>query len=293
MKRRYTQSQVLLVALSVMALVACRASPTGGLLAAEPAAAPAQGVTVTPLDWLRAQTAPDFAPDSTLPPLTRWGWAMSFEVAKELADRWGYAVEFSGYVSEKVADEALANPSGRNGQCLALVAGNPAKYKLGVLVDRQFPKDMPPEAYLRDAQGNFIPDKGNAKSLSPEMPEDCLQQAGRLSAVGLAKLRTRCPIAIIQNGGEYGLNVLGWAQKYLPSAPRSPTACCMSSTPAAETRTGAGPSRPSTTTGRGTTRTCASVRTLPPTSTIITTSTRAGSARTTCSPRPWAPKVMS
>ena len=134
---------------------------------------------------------------------------MSFDVAKELADRWGYAVEFAGYVSEKVADEALANPNGRNGQCLALVAGNPRKYKLGVLLDRQFPKDMPPEAYLRDAQGNFIPDKWNPKSLSPEMPEDCLKQAGQLSAVGLAKLRTRCPIAIIQNGGEYGLNVLG------------------------------------------------------------------------------------
>jgi hypothetical protein len=192
----------------------------GAVLAADRPAAPEQGILVKPIDWLTAQTPPEFAAKSTLPPLTRWGWSMSFEVAKELADRWGYAVELSGYVTEKVADEALAKPDGRNGRCLALVAGNPQKYKLGVLLERQFPKDMPPEAYLRDAQGNFIPDKWSAKSLSPEMPADCLQQAGQLSAVGLAKLHARCPIAIIQNGGEYGLNVQGWAQKYWQQDPK-------------------------------------------------------------------------
>ena len=164
MKPVYRRSHVLFLALSAIALAACLQSPTGGARCGSARRA-GSGVTVKPLDWLKAQTPPDFAPNSTLPPLTRWGWAMSFDVAKELADRWGYAVEFAGYVSEKVADEALANPNGRNGQCLALVAGNPRKYKLGVLLDRQFPKDMPPEAYLRDAQGNFISDKGNPKSL--------------------------------------------------------------------------------------------------------------------------------
>jgi len=214
MKLVCERSHVLCLALLMLALAAYLQSPASGLLAADQPVAAAAGGTVKPLDWLRDQTPPEFAPNSTLPPLTRWGWAMSFEVAKELADRWGYAVELAGYVSEKVADEALANPDGRNGRCLALVAGNPQKYKLGVLLDRQFPKDMPPEAYLRDAQGNFIADKWHAKSLSPQMPEECLRQAGQLSAVGLAKIRTRCPIAIIQNGGEYGLNVIGWAKQY-------------------------------------------------------------------------------
>jgi len=183
--------------------------PPGTLSAAEQ---PAPGGTVTPLEWLRAQTPPDFAPQSTLPPLTRWGWAMSFDVAKELAERWGYAVELAGYVSEKLADEALGNPDGRNGRCLALVASDPRKYKLGILVDRQFPADMPPEAYLRDAEGNFIPDKWSPKSISPEIPAETLRQAGQLHAAGVAKIRSRCPIAIIQNGGEYGLNVLGFVR---------------------------------------------------------------------------------
>lgn len=216
--RRYT-------VLLFVALVAGFLAPASRVLAAEPASAPSPSApsptaTVKPLEWLQSQQAPEFATDSTLPPLTRWGWSMSWEVAKELADRWGYAVEFAGYVSEKVADEALAKPESRNGRCLALVASHPQKYKLGVLVDRRFPQDMPPEAYLRDAEGNFLSDKWQAKSLSPEMPEECLQQAGQLSAAGLAKLRSRCPLAIIQNGGEYGLNVLGWARQYWEKDPR-------------------------------------------------------------------------
>ncbi len=206
----------MLVSISANSLMAL----SDDLWAAEQHGAATQDITVKPIEWLRAQTPPDFAEHSTLPPLTRWGWSMSFEVAKELADRWGYAVEFAGYVSEQVADEALTNPDDRNGQCLTLVADNPQKYKLGVLLDRQFPNEMQAEAYIRDAQGNFVHDKDQPKNLSPEIPDECLKQAGQLSAVGLAKLRTRCPIAIIQNGGEYGLNVFGWAQKYWKQDPR-------------------------------------------------------------------------
>jgi len=191
----------------------------GGARAADPPAAQTD-LLVKPLDWLKAQKPPDFPKVKTLAPLTRWGWELPFDVAKELAARWGYAVEFSGYVSKDVASEALAKPESRNGQCLALVTSDPKRYKLGVLLDREFPKEMPPEAYLRDVQGNFILDDQKNKILSPEMPVKVLREAGQLSAVGLAKLRTRCPIAIIQNGGEYGLNVLGFVQKYFEQDPR-------------------------------------------------------------------------
>lgn len=178
-----------------------------------------QAEPVTPLQWLQAQDAPQFAAGHTLPPLSRWGWSLSFDVAKELADRWGYAVEFAGYVSEKVADEALANPDSRNGKCLALVAGDPQKYKLAVLVDRAFPKEMPDSAYCRDAEGNFIAYRFGPKCLSPEMPKEVLQQAAELHAIGLAKLHARCPVSVILNGGEYGLNVLGFNQKAFEQDP--------------------------------------------------------------------------
>lgn len=203
-----------LLRLAFVVLLAAALAP-GARAAEEPA-----GGLVKPLDWLKAQKAPDFARGHTLPPLTRWGWSMSYDVAKELADRWGYAVEFAGYVSEKVADDALEKPDSPNGRCLALVAGDRKRYKLGILLDRQFPKEMPPEAYLRNAQGEFILDDHQNKLLSPEMPDAVLRQAAQLSAAGPAKLHARCPIAIIQNGGEYGLNVLGFVQKYFEKDPK-------------------------------------------------------------------------
>ena len=191
---------------------------TAAVATPAPPAAPAG--MVTPAQWLKAQTPPDFARGYKLPPLTRWGWSMSYDTAKELADRWGYALEFAGYVSEAVADDALAKPEGYNGKILALMTANPKRYQLGVLIARDFPKEMPPEAYLRDAQGEFILDKNKNKILSPEMPESVLQASAKLHAAGLIKLHTRCPLAILQNGGEYGLNVLGFVQQYFEQDPK-------------------------------------------------------------------------
>src|SRR6185437_5089506 len=101
MKLVRKQSQIHFLALLMIALAICFQFRTIPALAVGESRATSPGVTVKPIDWLKAQSPPEFAPDSTLPPLTRWGWAMSFDVARELADRWGYAVEFSGYVSEK------------------------------------------------------------------------------------------------------------------------------------------------------------------------------------------------
>lgn len=221
LKKRLIKAKPLLIPVVLMvALTTLFFHPPVAAAPVQPTVKPTiKGTMVKPLTWLKAQKAPDFTPGNTLPPLTRWGWSMPFDVAKELADRWGYAVEFAGYVSKIVAENALANPKSRNGQCLALVAGNPQKYKLGVLLDRQFPQNMPPEAYLRNAKGDFILDKHKHRILSPEMPESVLRQSGQISAAGLALLRTRCPITIIQNGGEYGLNVLGFVRKYFEQAP--------------------------------------------------------------------------
>jgi hypothetical protein len=71
----------------------CVWGPLGiALLAAGATAGEAQtgndaaAVTVTPLEWLRSLPKPAFKEGHTLPPLMRWGWAMSFDVAKE--PRW-------------------------------------------------------------------------------------------------------------------------------------------------------------------------------------------------------------
>src|SRR5690348_6560493 len=48
----------------------------------------------TPLQFLREASSASFRPGHTLPPLTRWGWSMEYDVRVELCERWGYALEF-------------------------------------------------------------------------------------------------------------------------------------------------------------------------------------------------------
>jgi len=48
---------------------------------------------------------------------------------------------------------------------------------------------------------------------SPAAPDRVWEEAGRLRAEPLARIREKCPIAIVLNGGEYGLGVLGFAKK--------------------------------------------------------------------------------
>jgi hypothetical protein len=54
-----------------------------------------RGMT-TPIAYLQAQPKPYFKPGYKLPPLTRYGWVMPFELNKEFADNWGYALPSGG-----------------------------------------------------------------------------------------------------------------------------------------------------------------------------------------------------
>ncbi len=90
----------------------------------------------------------------------------------------------------------------------------------------ELPKNdaVPPETWTRNAEGKLL--NGQAKSLdgttwtpgmdlvySPEAPDSVWEEAGRLRAEPLRRIRQKCPIAIVLNGGEYGLSVPGWAKK--------------------------------------------------------------------------------
>lgn len=174
---------------------------------------------VTPAQWLQRQTAPTFAAGHTLPALTRFGWVLPLEARVELADRWGYALEFGGYVDFKVAERALNDPKSTEAQILALMEANPGKYKLSCILSRWEPgAEAPPEAFLRDAEGNFLGEKGQ-KIFSPETPLAVLREAAEQRAGPLRLLRQRVPISIVLNGGEYMLNVAGWIAKWAEKDP--------------------------------------------------------------------------
>lgn len=184
----------------------------------------AASVPVTAAEYLAAQPKPHFKPGHSLPPLTRFGWTLPFEARVELADNWGYCLEFGGYATLGRVTKDLDNPASEASRLVALAASDPKRYRLAVICARDLPTDVPPETWTRNAAGRFL--DGKAQSLdgnawhkgmktvySPAAPDQVWREAGRLRADPLRKIREKCPIAMVLNGGEYGIGVLGFAKK--------------------------------------------------------------------------------
>lgn len=192
------------------------------------AALVAVGVTVptrapakTALGFLQAAPKPHFRRGHTLPPLSRWGWTMPFSVRVELAERWGYALEFGGYATAG-AVARLDDPTSTEARISALTAANPKRYPLFVLLDRPcgrktFQEQAPPETWCRDVAGNLLDGK---RVWSPEAPRSVFEKAGKLAAEPLRAILRKAPVALVLNGGEYGLNVFGFAGKTWQRDPR-------------------------------------------------------------------------
>lgn len=178
---------------------------------------------VTPLEYLAAQKPPKFKKGHTLPPLSRFGWNQPFEQRKMFADNWGYAVELNGYVTSKTL-ALIEDPDSDEARSIALVKSDPKKYKLSVICNRYWPDKPPAGTWSRDAKGNLL--SATAKSydgnlwhpgmktvVSPLAPDALWVECGRGRAESLAAVRKMVPIAIVLNGGEYGLGVWGFAGK--------------------------------------------------------------------------------
>ncbi|MFW5856255.1 MAG: hypothetical protein ACOCX4_00120, partial [Planctomycetota bacterium] len=206
---------------TVLALLAA-----GTLLAGAPELA-----AMEPAEHVRGSDAPTFRAGYTLPPLTRFGWTLDYETRVALCERFGYALEFGGYATMKSVEQALEDPESVGGRILALTASDPARYPLAVICSRELPKDAPDETWTRTGDGKFVSGNGEIwepgregkklrKIWSPEAPDAVLEEAGRLRADPLKRLRERAPIAIVLNGGEYALSVVGAHKKIWEQDPR-------------------------------------------------------------------------
>ena len=179
-----------------------------GVLQAAPPEIPAGHVL--PADYLAGLAAPSYAPGHTLPPLTRFGWTLDLDTRIELARRWGYALEWGGYATEKAVSRALADPKNPSAVCMKLAADDPETFKLAVICSRELPESdaVPPETWSRDEKGNLL--SAQARSLdgtawvegvdalySPLAPDSVWLEAGRLRAEPLKRIREKCRIAIV------------------------------------------------------------------------------------------------
>ena len=199
-----------------------RPTPLLGFLMAVLAVGWSAGRAATPLDVLRAQPKPHFRAAHTLPPLTRWGWVLPFDVRVELAERWGYALEMAEVNAALV--EKLDDPQSIPSRLCSLAASDPKRYPLAVLVhracgDKKFIASLPPETWCRDAEGKPL-EAGSWKAWSPEAPDAVFEKAGAVSAGYVRKVLAKAPIAILLNGGEYALTVYGHAGKIWQQDPR-------------------------------------------------------------------------
>lgn len=184
----------------------------------------------TPAGYLRSRPAPSFRDGHTLPPLTRFGWTLPFDARVELAEHWGYCLEFGGYATEKSVAR-LDDPASVESRLVALAAKDPDRYPLCVICSRKLPKDPPPATWTRTADGKFVTGKGEAwepgqegkpkrKVWSPEAPDAVFEEAGRYRAGPIRTILSKAPIAIILNGGEYALSVPGHHKKAWEKDPR-------------------------------------------------------------------------
>ena len=210
--------------LVLLATAVCLVSPRAT------SAANAPGET-TVAAYLNTQPKPVFREGHTLPPLTRYAWSLGFDTRVALARDWGYALEYGGYATIGSVARDLADPKSDNARVVELAAREPKKFPLAVICARDLPyQTAAPEAFTRSAKGNFLNGKSqspdgtvwNESTLvwSPAAPEAVWREAGRLRAEPLRTLRAKAPIAIVLNGGEYGINVTGFAKQPWSQDPR-------------------------------------------------------------------------
>ncbi|MFM5896651.1 MAG: hypothetical protein ACKO8W_03960 [Dolichospermum sp.] len=174
---------------------------------------------VNSFDYLKQLPAPSFKQGHTLPPLTRFGWTLPFETRVELADRWGYALEWGGYATPKTVAKAISSPQSVQAKIMALAASDPKKYQLAVILNRALP-NTPEAIWLHNNQGELVTAKNGKKIWSPEAPVVALEAAAKMRAEPLQQISKIAPIAVVLNGGEYGLGVAGHISSFCEQDPR-------------------------------------------------------------------------
>ncbi len=224
------------------------AAALGACLALAPAA-----WAETPAGYLQKQTRPVFKEGHGLPRLTRFGWTLPFEARVELARHWGYALELGGYATEKVAAR-LDDPDSLESRLVELARSEPETFPLQVILSRDLPTgdvkavaepptvaatepaeevapakpaddahfrrpgaNPPGDPWTRNAKGELVDGK---RIWSPEAADDIIAGAASLRAEPLREIARRAPVAVVLNGGEYALNVLGFARKHWEQDPR-------------------------------------------------------------------------
>jgi hypothetical protein len=169
----------------------------------------------TPLAWSTSLPRPTFRVGHDLPPLTRVTGPHVLELQKQLAQRYGYALDLGE--TSPAWDDDFASPNGSMAQKIALKALDPDGFALSIQVWRPLLDD--PEAYAEAYPDMLLRGDGGEPSggVSSEAPDAVFEEIAEASASRLRAIQERVAAAVpsspyvdvVLNGGGYGLGVWG------------------------------------------------------------------------------------
>jgi hypothetical protein len=196
---------------------------------------------VTPEQHLALQARPKFKPGHTLPPLTYTGWGSeNSNTMVELANNWGYAVEFDAVTPYSVKT-LLATPGYKQHGLAQLVKADPDKFKAVVHCIKHFsiPEYLPPQftnlmhadtrslfsksSFATNSSGEYLDPQGNASPyfnyivstngvtnnfnpvFSTHMPAADWELVTAAQIELFKMFNSNTPISIVINDGEWGM----------------------------------------------------------------------------------------
>lgn len=196
------------------------------------AAASGAQTNVTPAQYLASQPKPHFKTGHHLPHLSKYGWPLPYDLSVETATNWGYALDTTSYrgIVDGGLERDLADSNSAPARMVALCSNYPGKFVLSVNLDRSWPTNLSTGFWVTNAAGLFVDDRTNTWQfrtnpaytpiVSPEASAADLQIQAESIVAPLRVLRSNAPIAIILNGGERDLGVVGYDRKAWQFDPR-------------------------------------------------------------------------
>jgi hypothetical protein len=183
---------------------------------------------VTPAQYLASQPKPNFAAGHHLPHLTKFSWPFSYELTAEMGTNWGYALDLGWATPDIVAQMSISNSM--VAKLINLATNYPDKFVVTVEVWKTSDSFTNPPAglYCTNSAGLFVDSTGTnffsgneyQKVFSPEGPEDYWASISDYQASFINVINSNVPIKIILNGGEYGLDVVGFGVQAWKQDPR-------------------------------------------------------------------------
>ncbi len=168
------------------------------------------GSSATPSNWdswIKSQPAPKANPNTRLPLLGRYGWQLHPQIRIDLGDRWGYGYELSNGTGDARVVNILAewnSPTPTLGDTIVLkhVAQSLSTRKVAVGLAQVTPNIE--SGYMHDANGNRL-------DWSPIASVAAMDEYVRMRVAPFVQLKNalNIDIAVIQDGGEVGINVVG------------------------------------------------------------------------------------